>query len=173
MLILHPYLPGHREDEQAPTWRLLEQAARTWPVHDIDLSWDHLYGYGASLRALWGTPGVDWLIVEHDVEATLADVEAMAKCPELLCTAPYGHSGHVAQDLAGYQVMATSLGFTRITARAREMCGDWPVPAGVTYRLLDSYLSAALASAVLSRTGRAWHPHPPVVHHHAAVGSGA
>ena len=167
MLIVHPYLPGHREDEQAPTWHLVEELARRWPLHDIDLSWDPLYGYGASLRALWDGDR-DWLVIEHDVEAKIADVEAMDSCPELACTAPYAHSGHAVADLRGMQVMATSLGFTRITARARRLCGDWPVPAGVTWRMLDSYLTAALASALVTRTGRAWHPHRPVVHHHAA-----
>ena len=166
MIILHPYLPGCREEDQAPTWRLLEQASRVWPVHDIDLSWDPLYGYGASLRALWGG-NLDWLIIEHDVEAIVEDIEAMERCPELLCTAPYGHSGHATRDLAGGLVLSTSLGFTRITARARRLCGDWPVPAGITYHVLDSYLTGALGASLLTRTGQAWHPHRPVLHHHS------
>ena len=161
MIIVHPYLPGCREDEQAPTWAFLERAARTWRVHEVDLSWDPLYGYGASLRALWPCD-LDWLIVEHDIEPQLSDVEAMERCPQLLCTAPYGHSGHPPEDLTGRHVVCTSLGCTRITARARRLCGDWPVPAGVTYHMLDSYLTTALAQAV-----GPWHPHPPVRHHHA------
>ena len=162
MLILHPYLPGHREDDQAPTWHLLETLPKHLWVHHVDLSWDRLYGYSDALRALWDRDH-DWLIVEHDIEATLADVEAMERCPELLCAAPYAHSGHAVQDLTGMRVMVASLGFTRITARARRLYGDWPVPAGVTYHLLDSYLTAALTT----RTGVTWHPHRPVAHHHA------
>ena len=157
MILLHPYVPGCREDDQAPTWAFLERAARVWPVHEIDLSWDPLYGYPTSLRALWPA-NLDWLIIEHDVEPQLSDVEAMEHCPQLLCTAPYSHSSHAAMDLTGHHV---PLGFTRITARARRVCGDWPVPAGVTFHVLDSYLTSALAQAV-----GPWHPHPSVVHHH-------
>ena len=165
MIILHPYLPGCREDEQAPTWRFLDSLPRYLPVHHIDLSWEPLYGYGATLRGLWDGDR-DWLIVEHDVEGTLDDVEAMRTCPELACTAPYGHSGHPTSQPKG-QLMATSLGFTRITARARRLVGDWPVPAGRTYHILDSYLTTAITSALVTRTGAAWHVHRPVKHHHA------
>ncbi len=161
MLIVHPYVPGHREDDQAATWRLIAEVARRWPVHDVDLSWDPLHGYGSTLRALWDGDR-DWLIIEHDVEATVGDVEAMDGCPEMMCTAPYPHSGRPAEDLTGRQVVACSLGFTRITARARRLCGGWPVPDGVTYHLLDTYLSSAL----VTRTGTTWHPHRPVAHHH-------
>lgn len=162
MLIIHPYLPGCREDEQAPTWRLLEQVAKRYAIHEVDLSWDPLYGYSATLRTLW-EGGQDWLVIEHDVEPTLEDIDKMDRCPELLCSAPYAHSGHPATDLSGMKVAATSLGFTRITARARRLCGDWPVPPGVTYHMLDSYLTSAL----VTRTGIWWHPHRPVTHHHA------
>jgi hypothetical protein len=167
MIVLHPYLPGCREEDQAPTWRLIEQASKRWPVHDVDLSWDPLYGYGASLRALWDGDR-DWLIIEHDVEATIEDIKAMEDCPELLCMASYGHSGHAAADLTSTLVVCSSLGFTRITARARQLCGDWPVPAGTSYHMLDSWLTGALAAALVTRTGRAWHAHRPVLHHHSA-----
>ena len=71
MLILHPYLPGHREDDQAPTWHLLETLPKHLWVHHVDLSWDRLYGYSDALRALWDRDH-DWLII--------AATEPLSRC---------------------------------------------------------------------------------------------
>lgn len=168
-LVLHPYVAAERPADQRATWDLLARLREAgWAVADLDCA-PSPFAYPLHLASRWDDPS-DWMIIEHDVAPTAGQFAAMVRCPELACTAPYTHSGHPAEDLSGRQVMATSLGCTKVTAAARRLTGPWPVPRWVTWHMLDSALTGAIAGALVSRTGKAWHPHPPVSHHHGEAG---
>lgn len=167
LVVLHPYVTVERPADQRQTWDLLARLREAgWAVADLDCAPSET-AYAEHLAKRWDG-NEDWMIIEHDVAPTIGQFAAMARCPEPACTAPYAHSGHPEANLRDRHVMATSLGCTKVTAAARRLTGPWPVSRQVNWHMLDSYLTGAIASALVSRTGKAWHPHPPVAHNHPA-----
>lgn len=153
--IIHPHVPTHRPAEQAPCWEALAAAEEAgWPVEHVELSPADPLAYGAALAARWDGPG-DWLIVEHDVAPSVELVAEMMACERLTCFAGYGPA---------VESVAATLGCTRITERARRRTGAWPVPPGITWHVLDAWLTSGITSALGLR--ELWHPHGPVAHYH-------
>lgn len=164
-VILHPYVPGHREADQGPTWRVLGELRQRWEVEDMALGADP-YGYWAGLFCRWHD-GRTWLVIEHDIEPSIGLVEEMLECPETMCTRPYatgpGQHEAVAQFEAGRVPwsVAASLGCTKIAPAARAH--PWPLPQPVHWSRLDTELTSRMTRL----PGEMWHLHwGRLVHHH-------
>lgn len=154
MIILHCYVPGVREDDQAKCWGALVPVRERWPVVDIELPRSEL-AYAQALRRWWG---IDTLVnIEHDVAPSVEAVEALGMCPQPLCTRPPG--GAPAQD-AG---QVCWLGCTKIALGVQQLV-PW-APILRPWDKLDVDLTATLQQA----SGAFWHVHrEPLEHYHHA-----
>ncbi len=169
LLLLHPYLPGHRPESQAPTWAALARAeAAGFVVEHIALG-DGDWAYCLALLARWDPPH-DWIVVEHDIEPSAELLASLAACPQPLCCGIYAiHEGDDAfveqtrADEVPWSVTAY-LGCTKIAARARRALESLPVGPWWHY---DSIICTALANAVAPDASHRWHlHHEPLTHHH-------
>ncbi|MHB1472501.1 MAG: hypothetical protein ACYCV4_02560 [Dermatophilaceae bacterium] len=167
MRILHPYLPGHRPDDQRHCLDALVAASRDgWKVDSFPV--DGTYGYARGLRERWGSLE-DWIIVEHDVEVSIPLLEALTECPHDLCTAPYqgpddalGFLSEIIRD-GGQWAPRAILGATKIAARARRESACPFAP----WQILDGMVTTALAEDS-STWWHVHHEHRPI-HHHITV----
>lgn len=136
-------------------------AVSRWPDLELcDLSADPEYGYGRLLRRLW-REAEDFLIVEHDIVPSSAQLHEMALCPHPYCAAPYRWG----------QAVGVALGFTRFRSvflrtypDAAEIACRIPSNFGAAghYRQLDVWLQAAVLRDLYG-----WQPHVhlPAVEH--------
>ena len=155
MIVLHCYVPGVREDDQAKCWEALVPVRARWPVLDVEVPPGADLGYAWAFRRAWGKDTL--LNIEHDVAPSLELVDALALCPEPLCTRPPG--GSPAQD-AG---QVCWLGCTKI-ALGVQLAVPW-APILRPWDKLDVDLTATLQQA----SGRYWHVHKePLEHYHHA-----
>jgi hypothetical protein len=165
--LLAPFVVGHRPDDQAPTLALLDRLEDAgWSVERIALDPADPLAYAKELKIRWHDRH-DWLIVEHDVVPSLRLLRELALCPDLLCTQPYPGAGFPTVTPPGGRpkVVSSSLGCVKISARARQVCGSWPISL-VPWHVLDTYVTGALAAAV----PEGWHVHEreaELVHNHA------
>lgn len=119
------------------------------------------YAYGSLLASLW-SQGVDFLLVEHDIEIHAGVLPSLAACDEPWCLFPYPGAG----DQGGNRLVDHALGCTRFAGTLlRAEPRAVPAP-GVHWAQLDCRLHRALCA-------RGYRPHvhlPPVAHHHQRAG---
>lgn len=154
MIILHPWVRGVRPADQAFCWSALAGAeAAGFTVEHLELPATDPFAYARGLRRVWGRDAL--LVIEHDVEPSLALLEALRDCPEDLCTRLYDGQ----QPVTG----VTHLGCTKFSLRCQT---ELPCPAlgSMEYTGLDVEVTGFCAYWLHQN----WHCHTePLEHHHA------
>lgn len=159
MIILHPWVPGVRSEDQARCWTALAPLRDLYEVVDIELSRSDPWDYAAQLRKHWYNPQSKQalLVVEHDVAPSVELVKAMDQCPLPLCARPPGSAP------AGKPVR-TWLGCTKFGWEAQYKT-PWAIMPDVQWGSLDQDVTNVVARSL----GQYWHLHTePLEHYHNA-----
>jgi hypothetical protein len=96
LIVLHPYSnpPENKKYkllEQAPTWEALKEIRKKYVV--VDRECEGLMGYDDFILEYW-TGKEAFLVIEHDIVATLEQIDSLARCNgHLVCDFRYDYGG--------------------------------------------------------------------------------
>lgn len=122
MVLLHPYVPGHRPADQCPTWEALADLLDMEGGQQWHVPCRNPQDYAMALRVAGGS-GADVLVVEHDIVPTRELVTELVACEHPFCATDYVvEAGRLWSSLPE----GLGLGLALVRTAAWEAITQWP-----------------------------------------------
>jgi hypothetical protein len=115
-LIIHPFCPHVRFENQKETWSAVLELQKKFPVLNVAVAAFHsesiLPSYAKILRDFWSEP-YDIILLEQDIVPTFEALKSLVNCEELLCSF---------DSMYDYEADASHPGIVNIVPSHSEFC---------------------------------------------------